>query len=242
MYGWMKEKPMSVFTARRGRALLGASALSAGLLANGLVAPRHAAAYGFCRSDPIVVLDNGAVLDLSTTINADVSAIKQIRYTLHAPAGTSVVRVISTDGPVDYKEKFNFQADGAPGAYGAETRVDLVKGGGDGSKDGAAAVSYTVMATIQAAYASRLGVTPAEVGIDAFTPSSNGGGSGNNQGSNQGDNQGNDTAKATGPQAPSSLPSTVTADLNAWAMSAAWSVTATASGQPHDVLTPSVSL
>jgi len=238
----MKEKAMSVFTARRGRALLGASALSAGLLANGLVAPRHAAAYGFCRSDPIVVLDNGAVLDLSATINADISAIKQIRYTLHAPAGTSVVRVISTDGPVDYKEKFNFQADGAPGAYGAETRVDLVKGGGDGSKDGAPAVSYTVTATIQAAYASQLGVTPAEVGIGAFTPSSNGGGSGNNQGSNQGDNQGNDKAKAKGPQAPSSLPSTVTADLNAWAMSAAWSVTATASGQSQAVLTPSVSL
>jgi len=124
MYGWIEEKPMSVFTARRGRALLGASALSAGLLANGLVAPRHAAAYGFCRSDPIVTLNNGLIVHLSATIGDTPSDITGVAYTMHAPVGTSVVSVVYPPDPNNIPQTFQFVADNPAGVWDSYTYVD----------------------------------------------------------------------------------------------------------------------
>jgi len=51
------------------------------LLSAAIAAPlgaRHAHAYGACRTDPIVVLSNGTVLDLSATIGLDVSQVSDI--------------------------------------------------------------------------------------------------------------------------------------------------------------------
>ncbi len=78
---------MSLFTTRRPRRVaLGAAALIAGLLAAGpLGAPRHAAAYGFCRSDPIVVLSNGITVDLHVTANDTLSDLRHVSYVLHGP-------------------------------------------------------------------------------------------------------------------------------------------------------------
>ncbi len=200
---------MSVFTARCGRALLGASALSAGLLANGLVAPHHAAAYGFCRSDPIVALNNGVVLDLSASIADDASNVQQVAYTLHVPAGVSVARWISTDGTVGYKEAFTVAPPlpGTVGTYSATTAVTMVAKG--------SVVSVT--ATTEGGYASTLGITPDMVGFTSWPTST-----------------ASTTTKAPPPPpggtTSASLSPTVTAQLAAWAAAAPWSTTASNAG------------
>jgi hypothetical protein len=76
-----------------------------------------------CRSDPAVILSNGTVLDLSAAIaDADMD-VQNVTYTLHAPAGTSVVAAINTYGPLGPKETFRFFADDAPGTYDTFTSV-----------------------------------------------------------------------------------------------------------------------
>lgn len=110
------------------RALFGA-ALCAGLLAGTIRAPVAHAALGACRGDPIVVLSNGVVVDLNTTIDADVSDVQQVAYTLHAPAGTSVVVMIHTSGLLGPKERLVFSADDAPNSYDTATTVDASTAG-----------------------------------------------------------------------------------------------------------------
>jgi hypothetical protein len=109
-----------------GRALPGAALLAAGLLAGSLPAPAAHAAIGGCRSDPIVLLSNGDILDLSANIDDSVTDIQQVTYTLHGPAGNSVTGVIPTSGVLGPKETFQYTADGAAGSYGVETVVSTL--------------------------------------------------------------------------------------------------------------------
>jgi hypothetical protein len=75
----------------------------------------------------IVILSNGGVLDLGANIADDVSDVRSITYVLHVPKGVSLLRSISTDGPVGYQERFNFQPDsklsGPVGVYQVELQV-----------------------------------------------------------------------------------------------------------------------
>ena len=113
----------SMFTARRaGPMLLGAAALSASLLARSLIAPDTHAAVGGCRSDPVVTLSNGYVLDLSAVVNDTATDVQQVSYTLHAPLGTWVMSEVDTSllGP---RDTFQFYADEPPNTYSAGTKV-----------------------------------------------------------------------------------------------------------------------
>ena len=51
-----------------------------------------------CRADPVVVLSNGAVLDLELSIGDQLQDIQHIAYTLHGPVGTSMVTALYPDG------------------------------------------------------------------------------------------------------------------------------------------------
>lgn len=102
----------------RYRVLLGVAVLSAVLLVHGDPTPAHAA-LGTCAGDPIVVLSNGVAVDLSATVNDDLSDVQQITYILHAPAGTHVVAILSL-GP---REVLHFVADNTPVGYDSVTRV-----------------------------------------------------------------------------------------------------------------------
>ena len=113
----------SKLTKRRlSRTLLGTAALSTALLAHSLIAPDALAHVGGCRSDPIVTLSNGNMLDLSAVVSDTATDVQQVSYTLHAPAGTSVTREVDTSalGPND---TFQFNADEPPRTYGAGTKV-----------------------------------------------------------------------------------------------------------------------
>ncbi len=116
---------MVCITRRMVRPLGGAALLSAGLLASPLLAPHAHAIIGGCGGDPIVVLSNGTILDLSTTANTEASTVRQIAYTLHAPAGTWMVSVTS----LGVDETLSFRADNTPGAYATVTRVDASTSG-----------------------------------------------------------------------------------------------------------------
>ncbi|MDQ2829505.1 MAG: hypothetical protein M3Y74_10705 [Chloroflexota bacterium] len=157
-------------------------------------------------SDPIVILSDGIALDVSATIADDASDVKQITYVLHVPDGAAVIRAISTDGAVGYKEKFTVQSGSAPGVYTTEVQI----------KTGVKNVA--VMATVAGGYATQLGITPDMVGLASFawTPTT----------------AVDTTAPPTpkGPTAPATLPGTTTDALVTWAESAAWSASTSTQG------------
>ncbi len=211
------------------RAMAGAGIL----LSAACVAPlgaRHAHAYGGCRSDPIVVLSNGTVLDLSATIGLDVSLVSditQISYTLHAPAGTTVAKVVSTDGDVNYKEQFTLRTDSPAGVYGVQAQVQtahLPQG----------MPQPVVIAQIEGGYASTLGVTPGMVGLNAWSATATATVTG-----------GKLKQSKTGPQLAqvvTSLPNIMSAQLASWVAAAAWSTPAVTTGQAGSAQTAFITL
>ena len=226
---------MTMFTTRRPRRALLGAALAAGLLAGGpLAALNHAHAAASCRADPIVVLSNGVVLDLSATLDADIAQVQAIEYKLHGPKGVWVVRAISTDGAVQYKEHFEFKDDSHgddkdANASGVATyRVEVTTKTADGH--------HTGWATIAGGYAADLGITPAMVGLTAFqfdasVPQGDGGKSKDAPPPPHAD----DNASA--------LPDTVTTALATWASNATWHASMSSSpGQADKILAATIAL
>lgn len=76
-----------------------------------------------CRSDPVVILSNGIVMDLSADISVYPWQVQQVDYTLHVPAGVSLVAVIPTPLWVTTIETFNLVDDAPPGEYHSVTTV-----------------------------------------------------------------------------------------------------------------------
>lgn len=81
------------------------------------------AGWSSCRSDPIVHLSNGQKLSLSVGIETRLQNVDEIHYTLHVPAGVTVIRVVGTPKWPDTIETFTFVQDSAPGEYHTETIV-----------------------------------------------------------------------------------------------------------------------
>ncbi len=94
--------------------------LALGMLAT--VPEAHAASI--CRGDPIVMLSNGAKVQLSVTINQpDASQVSSVQYTLHAPTGTSITSIVYTGGSLQGKESVRFFADQSATHYAADILV-----------------------------------------------------------------------------------------------------------------------
>lgn len=110
-----------VFRLFRARALL----LAPVLLAAGSLLPQQSvyATLAACRSDPIVLLSNGAVLDLSATISDHASDVNRIVYVLHGPAGTTPLAVIHTNAELARREQFTYHADQPAQTYTIDTYV-----------------------------------------------------------------------------------------------------------------------
>lgn len=115
---------MSNSSRRRAASVsLGAFPLLLGLLAGPLL-PRHArAAFVSCRSDPVVTLSNLAQIDLQADINDSTSDVQHIVYTVHVPAGTSVLSVLNTDSVVGLAEAVRVYADNPANTYDTYTTV-----------------------------------------------------------------------------------------------------------------------
>ncbi len=93
-------------------------------LAFTLLVPHGAfAAISSCRADPIVWLSNGDSVQMTVSVNAEPAHVRRITYTLHAPAGVTIDRIVYTGGALQSKEEVVFVADQVPGQYVTDTVV-----------------------------------------------------------------------------------------------------------------------
>jgi hypothetical protein len=99
-------------------------ALALSLVAGMVLVPRAQASLGACGSDPIVVLSNGVIIDLSALIGVAASDVQQVRYTLHIPSGLSVRSIIYTPSALGHKEVLQLFAGDAANTYDSVTVVN----------------------------------------------------------------------------------------------------------------------
>ena len=95
-----------------------------GLAVSESLASTSEAAVGGCRSDPIVILSDGTILDVSADIGTAVSNVREIHYVVHGPHGVKLVSAISTPTlGFQGKETFAYYDDAEPNQYITETLV-----------------------------------------------------------------------------------------------------------------------
>ena len=82
------------------------------------------AGLGGCRTDPVILLSNGRVLQLAAEIDTNINNVQSVVYTVHAPIGTYPVLIVYTENPLRNVERVVFRADSLPGRYSSETVVD----------------------------------------------------------------------------------------------------------------------
>jgi hypothetical protein len=128
--------------------LLGVAILSASLLTRSPLASATDAAIGGCRSDHVVTLSNGGMLDLHATVHDTTTDVQQISYTRHARAsvGTWVTSVVNTPalGP---KDSFQFCSDEPLNTYRAGAEVSTVTPQALAATTDLVGVTGTVLAT-----------------------------------------------------------------------------------------------
>ena len=94
--------------------------------------PQKAEAGGSaCRTDPIIVLTNGAQLQMDARMTTNIENVRSVVYTIHAPVGVRVALILYTDNPLRNVERVVFHADGPPDQYSITTVVELASGGAD---------------------------------------------------------------------------------------------------------------
>ena len=94
-----------------------------GLVMSEPLAPISKAAAAGCRSDPVVVLSDGTILDISAAIDTDVSNVREIHYAVHGPRDVKVISISIPTLGFTGKETFTYYDDAAPKQYITETLV-----------------------------------------------------------------------------------------------------------------------
>jgi hypothetical protein len=89
----------------------------------GLVPRGASAAYVSCQTDPVVVLSNGASVDLTLQVSADASLVRVVDFTVYAPRGTTITAVQALDGGLGHVERVRLVDDQPEGSYAADTYV-----------------------------------------------------------------------------------------------------------------------
>ena len=117
--------PFSAFTARRARhLLLGAAILSATVLVCSLVAPDAQAGTGACASDPVITVDNGDTIDLSTVVSTSQDQVSQVSYTVSMPQGTKVTNEVDPE-VLSKVDKLNYQSNQRAGSHDYAVQVQV---------------------------------------------------------------------------------------------------------------------
>src|SRR5689334_5612733 len=106
---------------RRRRGVLGMAVILALLPVWLLTSGQAYALNSGCRTDPVIILSNGAFIDMSAAIGTSMSQVQEVTYTLHAPRGTWPIAVVHTPHWPTTVEDFQFFADAAPGSYSTDT-------------------------------------------------------------------------------------------------------------------------
>jgi hypothetical protein len=112
---------MSTIFSRGRRRTLACVAIVAGGLLAGAHAPQRAGAMIPVDADPVIILSDGSIFDLTTVLGdpAGLSDVKHVSYRLHLPPTLSVTSVSYPDGtgPIsDFQVDHNQNA----GAYSAD--------------------------------------------------------------------------------------------------------------------------
>jgi len=79
-----------------------------------LIPPSAYTAALRCRSDPVVVLSNGTLIDLSADVDAMLWDIASVNYTLHVPQGLRAIVIVRTPNWPGTKETFRIVDDQPP--------------------------------------------------------------------------------------------------------------------------------
>lgn len=82
------------------------------------------AAGAGCRTDPIVVLQDGRTLRITVNIETSVNKVNSIYYTLHVPPATRVKQIVFTGGKFRNKEVLQIVRDAAPRTFAVDTLVN----------------------------------------------------------------------------------------------------------------------
>jgi hypothetical protein len=132
------------------RRLLALSVAALVILVSTTRAPVAYAALGGCRTDPVVILSDGTILDVSVEIDVSVSNVETIQYVVHGPRGVRLVAAISTPTiGFNGKELFTYVEDAGPNQYITDTFVTT-------KPDGIRVTSYTTFAGLGSS--SKLGL------------------------------------------------------------------------------------
>jgi hypothetical protein len=122
----------------------------AALGASHAFAPTAQAILMGCRSDPLIVLSDGTILDVSVSIDTHVANVTEIHYVVHGPSNASLVAAIRT--PIlgfSGKEVFTYIADAQADQYITETLVHTVP-------DQIGVTAYTTFSKASLAYSPLL--------------------------------------------------------------------------------------
>lgn len=115
----MRQLSVAAWTrSRRGLPFL--VALLAALFA--ATTPAYAAA-SICRTDPVVILTDGTIIDISASIDTPLFNLQHVTYTLHGPVGARVLLVLRTPNLPNTTESFQFYADGPADQIETDTLV-----------------------------------------------------------------------------------------------------------------------
>ena len=87
------------------------------------------AAFRKCRTDPIFKLSNGDVINITMEINTEESAVRNVSYALHVPAGVTVTKVTYTSGGIGKKETYKVYQDSPANTYTTDTLVTTQRTG-----------------------------------------------------------------------------------------------------------------
>jgi hypothetical protein len=83
-----------------------------------------------CRSDPLVLLSDGTLLDLSADVDVMLWDITAVEYRIHVPANTKVLAVIPTPNWPGTLEKITVVTDQPARTYDTHTTVKTRKPNG----------------------------------------------------------------------------------------------------------------
>jgi hypothetical protein len=115
---------MFVNSRRRGKGTLVANFFIALMLLVTFSATSQAyAARSICRTDPVVVLSDGTILEINAAIQTDISNIDHIDYVLHAPSGVKAVTIVYTDILPPINEKVILVNDSPSRTYSWATTI-----------------------------------------------------------------------------------------------------------------------
>lgn len=105
-----------------------ATAFIAAIVLFGLYQQSSFAKLIACRSDPVVILSDGTIIDVSADIDTLLWNVTEVHYTLNIPAGTSPLVIIHTPAWLTSTETFTITADQEPHRYTSSTQV-RIRGG-----------------------------------------------------------------------------------------------------------------